>query len=65
MKKGIIIGGVVVVALGAAVVVPRLMRPKAVLEEAPVPVVEVEKPRPADIVLYRNLVEQEIGRAHV
>ena len=56
MKKGIIIGGVVVVALGAAVVVPRLMRPKAVLEEAPVPVVEVEKPRPADIVLYRNLV---------
>ena len=39
MKKGIIIGGVVVVALGAAVVVPRLMRPKAVLEEAPVPVV--------------------------
>ena len=56
MNKGVIIGGVVVVALGAAVAVPRLMRPKAVLEEAPVPVVEVEMPRPEDIVLYRNLV---------
>lgn len=56
MNKGVIIAGVVVVALGAAVVVPRVMRPKAVLEEAPVPVVEVEQPRPSDIVLYRNLV---------
>ena len=41
MNKGVIIAGVVVVAVGAAIIVPRAMKPKAVLEEAPVPVVEV------------------------
>lgn len=56
MNKGVIIAGVAVVAIGAAVIVPRVMKPKAVLEEAPVPVVDVEKPQPSDIVLYRNLV---------
>lgn len=56
MNKGIIIAGVVVAAVGAAIVVPRLMKPEAVLEEAPVPVVEAQKPEPGDIVLYRNLV---------
>lgn len=56
MNKGVIIAGVVVVAVGAAIIVPRAMKPKAVLEEAPVPVVEAERPQPGDIVLYRNLV---------
>ena len=56
MNKGVLIAGVAVVAIGAAVIVPRAMKPKAVLEESPVPVVDVEKPQPADIVLYRNLV---------
>lgn len=56
MNKGVIITGVVVVALGAAIIVPRALKPKAVLEEAPVPVVEVERPQPGDIVLYRSLV---------
>ena len=56
MNKGVIIAGVAVVAIGAAVIVPRALKPKAVLEEAPVPVVQAEKPQPGDIVLYRNLV---------
>ncbi len=56
MNKGIIIAGVVIVAVGAAIIVPRALKPKAVLEEAPVPIVQVEEPRPADIVLYRSLV---------
>ncbi len=55
MKKGIIIAGVVVVA-AAAVILPRALRPKAVLEEAPIPVVEVENPQPGNIELYRKLV---------
>ncbi len=56
MNKGVMIAGVVVVAVGAAIIVPRVMKPKAVLEEAPVPVVEAERLEPGDIVLYRNLV---------
>lgn len=56
MNKGVIIAGVAVAAIGAAMIVPRVMKPKAVLEEAPVPVVDVEKPQSRDIVLYRNLV---------
>lgn len=56
MNKGVIIAGIVVVTLGAAVIVPRVLKPKAVLEEAPIPVVEAEVPKPGDIVLYRNLV---------
>lgn len=56
MKKGVVIAGVVVVALVAAVAVPRAMKPKAVIEEAPIPVVEVEKPESGTIELYRDLV---------
>ena len=56
MNKGVMIAGVVVVAVGAAIIVPRVMKPKAGLEEAPVPVVEAERLEPGDIVLYRNLV---------
>ena len=56
MNKGVIIAGVAVAAIGAAMIVPRVMKPKAVLEEAPVPVVDVEKTQSRDIVLYRNLV---------
>lgn len=56
MRKGVIIAGVVVVALAAAVILPRALKPKAVLEEAPVPVVDVQNPKPGTIVLYRNLV---------
>lgn len=56
MKKGVIIAGVVVVALAAAVILPRALKPKAVLEEAPIPVVNVETPQPGSIELYRNLV---------
>lgn len=55
MRKGVIIAGVVVVAL-AAVILPRALKPKAVLEEAPVPVVDVQNPKPGTIELYRNLV---------
>lgn len=55
MRKGVIIAGVVVVAL-AAVILPRALKPKAVLEEAPIPVVEVQNPKPGTIELYRNLV---------
>lgn len=55
MKKGLIIG-VGAVAVLAAVVLPRVLKPKAVEEEALIPVVEVQKPQMADIELYRNLV---------
>jgi len=56
MKKGVVIAGVVVVALAAAVILPKALKPKAVLEDAPIPVVEVENPRPGTIELFRNLV---------
>ena len=56
MNKGIIIAGVVVVTACAALVAPRMLKPKAVLEEAPVPVVQAQMPELGDIVLYRNLV---------
>lgn len=55
MKKGIIIGGVVVAAL-AVIILPRALKPAAVLEEAPIPVVEVQSPQPGTIELYRDLV---------
>ena len=56
MKKGVIIAGVVVVAALSAVVVPRALKPKAVVEEAPIPVVEVQKPENGTIELFRDLV---------
>lgn len=56
MKKGVIIAGVAVVAVVAAIAVPRALKPKAVLEEAPVPVVEVVRPETGTIELYRSLV---------
>lgn len=56
MKKGVIIAGVVVAALAAAVIVPRALKPKAVVEEAPLPIVEVQKPQIGTIELYRDLV---------
>lgn len=58
MKKGVIITGVVVIAAvaAAAIIVPRVLKPKAVVEEAPVPVVEVQKPELGTIELYRELV---------
>lgn len=57
MKKSVIIAGVaVVVVVAAAVIVPRVLKPKAVIEEAPLPVVEVQKPQTGTIELYRELV---------
>lgn len=55
MKKGVIIAGVVVVA-AAAVVLPRVLKPKNKEVEAPIPVVEVQKPEPGTIELFRDLV---------
>lgn len=55
MKKGIIIAGVVVVA-AAAVVLPRVLKPKSTETEAPIPVVEVQNPEPGTIELFRELV---------
>ena len=56
MRKGIIVGGVLVVALAAVVAAPKLLREKAAVEEAPIPTVEVQKMEPATIILRRNLV---------
>ena len=56
MKKGIVAAGIAVAALAAVIVVPKLLKPKAVQEEALVPVVEVQKPQLGTIELYRNLV---------
>ena len=56
MKKSVIITGVVVVAIVAAVAVPKILKPKDAAEEIPIPVVEVQKPENGTIELYRNLV---------
>ena len=56
MKKGIIIVAGVAAALAAVIAVPKVLRLKTVMEEAPIPVVEVQNPEPGDIELYRNLV---------
>lgn len=56
MKKGIIMAAGVAVVLAAVVVLPKVLRSKTVVEEAPVPVVEVQKPELGSIELYRNLV---------
>ncbi len=58
MKKSVVIAGVAVVALAAvaAVAVPRLFKKSAVLEEAPLPVVEVQTPQTGTIELFRELV---------
>lgn len=55
MKKGVVIAGIVIVA-AAAVVVPRILKPKSTETEAPIPVVEVQKPEPGTIELFRELV---------
>ena len=57
MKKGIIIAGAAV-AVVAIVAVPKVLRSRTVLEEAPIPVVEVANPEPGTIELYRGLVGQ-------
>lgn len=56
MKKGILVAGVALVAIAAAVVLPQVLRPDAVVEEAPIPVVELQTPKPGSIELFRNLV---------
>lgn len=56
MKKSVVITGVVIVAIGAMIVLPKVLRPKAVMEEAVIPVVEVQNPEPGNIELFRNLV---------
>lgn len=56
MKKSLVITGVVIVAAVALIALPKVMRPKAVIEEAVIPVVEVQNPEPGSIELFRNLV---------
>ena len=56
MKKSVIITGVVIVAAAAFIILPKALRPKAVIEEEVVPVVQVQNPEPANIELFRNLV---------
>lgn len=56
MKKGPIIAGVVVIAAAAALFLPRALKPKAVMEEEPIPVVDVQTMEPGTITLYRDLV---------
>ena len=57
MKKSVIIAGAAVVVLaGAAVIAPRLWKKEVVLEEAPLPVVEVQTPQTGTIELFRELV---------
>lgn len=55
MKKSVIIVGIVVVAAAAAIIVPRALKPKEIVAEMPIPVVEVQTPQPGNIELYRNL----------
>ncbi len=55
MKKSVIVTGVVM-ALAAAVALPRILKPEDVETEAPVPVVEVQKPEYATIELIRDEV---------
>lgn len=56
MKKRVLIAGIVIVAVAAAVVIPRMTK-KEVEAEAPVPVVKVQTPEYATIELQRD----EIG----
>ena len=56
MKKSVIITGVVIVAAAAFIILPKALRPKAVIEEEKIPVVQVQNPEPANIELFRNLV---------
>lgn len=55
MKKGIIAGSVVIVAL-AAIVVPKLLTPKTFAEAVTDPIVEVMTPQRRDIALTTGLV---------
>ena len=55
MKKGWIISGVVVIALAAAIVGPRMLRPKETAVEISLPVVDVISPEKGSITLYREL----------
>lgn len=56
MKKSVVITGVVIVAAVAFIALPKVLRPKAVIEEAVIPVVEVQNSEPGSIELFRNLV---------
>lgn len=56
MKKSVVITGVVIVAAVAFIALPKVLRPKAIIEEAVVPVVQVQNPERANIELFRNLV---------
>lgn len=56
MKKSVVITGVVIVAAVAFIALPKALRPKAVIEEKVIPVVEVQNPEPGNIELFRNLV---------
>lgn len=56
MKKSVIVTGVVIVAAAAFIILPKALRPKAVMEEEIIPVVEVQNPEPGNIELFRNLV---------
>lgn len=56
MKKKVIAAGIAVVAAVAAIVaVPKILQPKDTSVEVVLPVVEIEKPRPGSITLYREL----------
>ncbi len=58
MRKGVIVAGVFVVAVAAAaaVAVPRVLKKEVVMEEALLPIVEVQTPEMGTIELYRDLV---------
>ncbi len=56
MSKKIVIAGAAVAAVAAVVVLPKALRPKAVMKEAPLPMVEVQMPQDGTIELYRDLV---------
>lgn len=56
MKKSVVITGVVIVAVAAFIALPKVLKPKPIIEAAVIPVVEVQNPELANIELYRNLV---------
>ncbi len=57
MKKKIVVGGIVVaIAAVAAIAVPRALKKNAPVEEAALPVVDVQTPETGTIELFRELV---------
>ena len=57
MKKKIVVGGIVVaIAAVAAITVPRALKKNAPVEEAAIPVVDVQTPETGTIELFRELV---------